>query len=148
MDPGFSLKNKCHFQGTPVGGGYPHPWEMVTHTHGSIRQKNFYDLRMLPGGIFFISDICWRTSLWARTHIKKPNFPNFMQFLLPANEVWGKVMFLHVSVILSTYFPVCITGHMTRGRESAFRGRGVSIQGREVCIWRGGLHQRGRGVCI
>ena len=123
----------------------------------------------IPSGIFFISDICWRTSLRARTHIKNPNFSNFMQFLLPANEVWCKVMFLHVSVILSTRegkgvgFPVCITGHMTRGRRSAFRGRGVCIQGREVCIWRGGLHQqeegslhpgregaatRGRWVCI
>ena len=43
-------------------------------------------------------------------------------YLTPANEVWGEVMFLHVSVILSTRrfgFPVCITGHMTRYDQQA-----------------------------
>ena len=29
-------------------------------------------------------------------------FKFFMQYLQPANEVWGKVMFLHLSVILFT----------------------------------------------
>ena len=45
------------------------------------------------------------------------------RFLPPANEVWGKVIFLHLCVILFTGrgvgFPACITGHMTKG----------------VCIW-------------
>ena len=84
-------------------------------------------------------------------------------WLPPANEVWGKVMFLHVSVILlpgglasqhasqvkwpaskGGCFPACITGHMTRG---------FCIQGEGLCIW-GVLHpRRGRwsaymGVCI
>ena len=37
--------------------------------------------------------------------------------LPPANKVWGKVICLHLSVILFTEgvdFPACITGHMTR----------------------------------
>ena len=40
-----------------------------------------------------------------------------VQYLPPANEVWGKVMFLQVSVILFTggggWLPARITGHMT-----------------------------------
>ena len=41
--------------------------------------------------------------------------------LPPANEVWGKVMFVHVSVILSmggggVEFPACITSHVTKIR--------------------------------
>ena len=39
--------------------------------------------------------------------------------LPPADEVWGKVMFLHLSVTLFTMegvgFPACITCHMTGG---------------------------------
>ena len=38
-------------------------------------------------------------------------------FLPPANEVWSKVMFMHLCVILfeGVSVPACITGHMTRG---------------------------------
>ena len=55
-----------------------------------------------------------------------------------ANDVWGKVMFLHLSVILFRCgrigSPVCITGHMTRG----------------ICL-HGGMDSRGstsRRVCV
>ena len=67
----------------------------------------------------------------------------FKQFLSPANEVWGKLIFLQACVIPSVHrgegswlpsIPECITGHMTRG---------VYTQ-TEVCI-RGGLHPR-RGL--
>ena len=53
-----------------------------------------------------------------------------MTYLPPANEVWGKVMFLHLCVILFTGvvgFQACITGHMTKG----------------VCIWQGVCIRRG-----
>ena len=43
-------------------------------------------------------------------------------FLPPANEVWGKIMFLHLCVILFTVggggevsVPACTTGHMKNG---------------------------------
>ena len=59
--------------------------------------------------------------------------------LPPAKEVWSKVMFLHLCVILFTGigvdFPACITGHMT--------GEGVCIQGGRVYIQWGGLHPMG-----
>ena len=35
--------------------------------------------------------------------------------LLPANDVWGKVMFSLVFVYPRGSLPACITGHMTRG---------------------------------
>ena len=44
-----------------------------------------------------------------------------MPLLLPrANEVWGKVMFLHLCVILfgGVSIPACITGDMTGGSLS------------------------------
>ena len=51
-------------------------------------------------------------------------------YLPLANKVWGKVIFLHLCVILfmGGGFPACITGHMTReglhpgGRGSASKG--------------------------
>ena len=69
--------------------------------------------------------------------------------LPPANEVWGKVMFLHLFVSLFTGegvgFPACITGDMTRGvcigggvaggfpaSNTCHMTEGVSIQGRWV----------------
>ena len=68
------------------------------------------------------------------------------KFLPPTNEVWGKVLFLHMSVILFTGgggvgFPACITDHMTRG--STFGGR-VCIKGGGVSL-QGGL-PTGRGL--
>ena len=54
----------------------------------------------------------------------------FCTFLPPANEVWDKVMFLHLSVYRGVGFPACITGNMTWGvciqGESAFRRGGLS----------------------
>ena len=91
-----------------------------------------------------------------------------IQLITAGNEVWGKVMFLHVSVILSQHasqitwpasrgvvgFPACITCHMTggstsRGRGSAYRGRGLAYRGKgSACLhciqW--GLHLGGRGL--
>ena len=57
----------------------------------------------------------------------KLGFRPFLQFLLPANEVWGKIMFLHLCAILFSgcvCIPACITGHMTGGLCL-----GVSVQG-------------------
>ena len=57
-------------------------------------------------------------------------------FLPPANEVWGKVIFLHLCVILfigGVCFPACITGHMTRGSASV---GGLHLGGLHL----GGLH--------
>ena len=87
-------------------------------------------------------------------------------FLPPANEVWGKVIFLQASVILSMVggIPACITGHMTRGAciqgglhpGGLHQGKSASRKGsaswgsasREVCIQegvciQGGLHRGG-----
>ena len=67
------------------------------------------------------------------------------EFLPPENGVWGKVMFLHVSVILFTRSGVPASGPMfllgglpPRERDSASRG---------VCMreW-GGLHSGGGGL--
>ena len=52
--------------------------------------------------------------------------------LPPANEVWGKVVFLHLCIILFTV-----------GSAS----RGVRIQG-GLPPGGGGLHPGGRGICI
>ena len=60
-------------------------------------------------------------------------------------RIWGKVMFLHLCVILFTGrggFPACIIGHMTGGGWSV--SSGVCIQGR-VCIQEG---LNTGGVCI
>ena len=51
------------------------------------------------------------------------------QLLPPANEVWGKVIFLHVSVILST-------------------GGGVASQHASRVTWPGGLLAGERLVCM
>ena len=58
--------------------------------------------------------------------------PNITEYLSPANEVWDKVMFLHLCVSFCSQggdFPACITDHMTRGGGllpggSASRGLG------------------------
>ena len=67
----------------------------------------------------------------------------FFTFLPSANKVWSKVMFSHVSVILSTGEGVCLVGSLPlRGlhpRRSAYTG--VCIQGSlptRLCL-RGGL---------
>ena len=65
--------------------------------------------------------------LWLR------NFYKYMVSLPPANEIWGKAMFLHLSVILFTWggawLPsIYITGLIIRGSAS----RGVCL--RCVCI--------------
>ena len=61
--------------------------------------------------------------------------------LPPANEVRSKVMFLHMSIILSTggFFPACMTGNRGGGLHP---GEGVCIQGV------GGSPSIGEGVCI
>ena len=78
----------------------------------------------------------------------------FVAIFTSGKKVWGNVMFLHMSVILSTGgwggdigFPACIRDHMIRGAGSAsIRGLhlegGVCIHG-GVCIWGDrGLHPR------
>ena len=61
-------------------------------------------------------------------------FSIFILYLPSADEVWGKIIFSEVSVILSTrggaggFFPACITGYMSRD---------ICLQG--VCI-QGNLH--------
>ena len=65
-----------------------------------------------------------------------------LTFLPSANEVWCKVMFLLVPVILFTGrgggvgFPVCITGHMPSIQGgSAYRGSAYRESGyRRVCL--------------
>ena len=60
------------------------------------------------------------------TVIKTKKVISTIQCLPPANEVWGKIMFLHLCEILfvrAVGFPACTTGHMTRG--SASRGIGI-----------------------
>ena len=61
-------------------------------------------------------------------------------FLSPANEVWGKVMFLHVchsphweGVFVG--FPACTTGHMTRHPAvGGLLSRGGRSASRGVCL--------------
>ena len=47
----------------------------------------------------------------------------FMHFLPPANEVWGKVMFLHLCVILFTGGAAYRRGSASRGSASGGGGR-------------------------
>ena len=55
-------------------------------------------------------------------------------FLLPTKEVWGKVMFLHVSVIPST------------GGGGLPPEGGLPTEGERVCLqWGGGLRTEKRG---
>ena len=81
------------------------------------------------------------------------------KILLPrANEVWGKVMFLHLSVSLFTTGGSLydVTSFLAaRGRVSVWgslsRG-GVSVKGRGLCpgegsLSRGGVSVQGRGLC-
>ena len=70
-------------------------------------------------------------------------------FYRPQTNVLGKVMFLHPCVILFTGgvgFPVCITGHMTRGSAS----RGVGPPPRDTTGYgqrAGGTHPTGMHSC-
>ena len=66
-------------------------------------------------------------------------------------EVWDKVMFLHLSVILFTRavgFPTCITGHMTRGVciQGGFDGPPPSTMGYGQQV--GGMHPTGMHSCL
>ena len=62
------------------------------------------------------------------------------------NEVWGKVMFLHLSVSHSVHggvsVPACTTGHIT-GTGVSVQG-GISVQGASLS---GGLCPGGGGLC-
>ena len=64
---------------------------------------------------------------WRHHLSEPPGVVSTISFLPPANQVWGKVMFLHVSVIL-----------FTGGGESAWGGGNLHP------IREGGLH-RGEG---
>ena len=63
--------------------------------------------------------------------------------LLPTNEVWGKVMFLHMSVILFTGVCVfqhvmdkgCVFQHAMGKGVSASGSGGVSLWVHGVCLW-------------
>ena len=55
---------------------------------------------------------------WVKVHLCQLAIIKHVKLLRPANEVWGKVMFLQVFVCPGgggVGFPACITGHMTRG---------------------------------
>ena len=73
--------------------------------------------------------------------------------LPPAKEVWGRVMFLHMSIILSTRgdrgvgFPACIIGHMTRDDRGLHPGWRGLASGVNSFSGEGGLHV-GEGACI
>ena len=53
------------------------------------------------------------------------------QILPPTDEVWGKVMFLHLSVIL--FIGVC--GDSGGGGGRGVRGRGACMVGGRGCAW-------------
>ena len=86
---------------------------------------------------------------------------NKFLFLPPANEVWGKVVFLHLCVILFTGglgFPACITGHMTRGSASGEGlppggsasmgvGKTLPLQIHGILQQAGGTHRTGMYKC-
>ena len=65
---------------------------------------------------------------------------HYCYLLSPTNEVWGKVMFLHVSVILFTegrgWLP-------SKHHRSYDQGEGVCIQRRVLIWWGGGPVSRG-----
>ena len=120
------------------------------------RSSGFLNIRVvsLPGWKIYVSyklqiatfykPVCCLTEIYQH------------QLLPPANEVWGKVMFLHLCVILFTgrgvSVPACITGHMTGG-ASLSRGSlslGVSIWGVSVQVGfcrGGGALCPGGGLC-
>ena len=61
------------------------------------------------------------------------------EFLSPANKVWGKIMFLHVSVILSTV--ILSIGGLHLGPESLYPGAWDLYPGLEgLCMDGGGFH--------
>ena len=61
------------------------------------------------------------------------------EFLSPANKVWGKIMFLHVSVILSTV--ILSIGGLHLGPESLYPGAWDLYPGLEgLCMGGGGFH--------
>ena len=97
----------------------PPPWtEFLTHASENI---TWPQLR-------YRSQIYIIYYRWTLNFTNSPSLP-------PANEVWGKVMFLDLSVILSKReggFPACITSHITGG--SAFKGRGALHLGAGVYI--------------
>ena len=92
-------------------------------------------------------------------HLKQTTF----NLLSPANEVWGKVMFLHMCVILFTEGWLPSMHHMSHDQGVCIRGRGSASRGSAssgVCIWgsafrriciQGGSASRwsaSRGVCL
>ena len=72
----------------------------------------------------------------------------FCTFLLPSNDVWGKLMFLHLSVILLTGGGLCVSQH---AMEQGVCDQGVCDQGAytpdspPTVNKQGGVH--GRGTC-
>ena len=82
------------------------------------------------------------------------NNQNEKRLSLPP-EVWGKVMFLHMCVILFTggagqvVFPACITGHMTSIRRRGLPTGAVCNKGG---LYLGGVRPgdlpRRKGVCL
>ena len=92
----------------------------------------------------------------------------FCTFLLPSNDVWGKLMFLHLSVILLTGGGLCVSQHaMGRvcvttvcvTRECVTRvcvTRGHTLRTHPLqstsrgCTWQGGMlfSPTGKGVCM
>ena len=69
-------------------------------------------------------------------------------FLPPTNEAWGKVIFLHLFVILFTRRHACPRGRACPGGMHAQEG-GVHVQGH---AWPGGMHSQGdvcgQGTCM
>ena len=63
---------------------------------------------------------------------------NLQQYLPPVNEVWGKVMFLHLYVILFTRLGgvVCIHGSLHPGDTTGYGQRA------------GGTHPTGMHSCL
>ena len=86
---------------------------------------------------------------YSRTYVISPNFLFLCILLPPANEVWGKVMFLHLCVILFTWWGIFCPSmhHRSHDRGSLSRG---SLSGRDPRVWSrvGGTHPTGMHSCL
>ena len=72
---------------------------------------------------------------WGPRNMKSKRPPLATIFLPPANEVWGKVIFLQVCVILSTGGHACLWGGMCGCLEGACGCRGAWLLGGVHGCW-------------
>ena len=106
-----------------------------------------YCLYILMKGIFSVTDqkaLTYRQSKWEKHSFVLSTSKAVL--LSPANEVWGKVMFLHMSVTLFTVWGLYSSMHL--GQGCVDRGvEGVDMDLDRVCGWECGQGKVLTGRC-